>query len=110
MHEAYSHRRVKGEWFRLSAGDVEDFCTIGEADDLDQLPSWVVARQVLNEANGFEWGERDDKALVPTKPAFAVSVYDEDFVMLSALAKQNDRTLKAEMGIALREYFRKHGK
>lgn len=58
-HEAYSHRRVKLEWFRLSPGDVEDFKTISEADAVDDLPSWMVARRVLNEADGFEWGLRD---------------------------------------------------
>lgn len=105
MHEAYSHRRVKGEWFRLSAGDVEDFCTINDADDLDQLPSWVVAMRVLNEAEGFPWGELDEEAIVPNKGGAMVRLTEEEHAMLKELAKHNDRKIIAEVRIAIRNHF-----
>jgi hypothetical protein len=114
MHEAYSHRRVKLEWFRLSAGDVEDFSTISEADNLDQLPSWVVARRVLNEANGFAWGERDDDILPPCKssPRIVFNADENDYAALLQHMSESPVELKlsAIMRRALRLFLESVGK
>ncbi len=73
LHEAFSHRRVKGEWFFLSVADVRLLKIVGpEVNTVDDLPSELVAQWVLNEAKGFEWGERDDDAILPVRPASSV--------------------------------------
>lgn len=78
LHEAFSHRRVRGEWFYLSVADVRLLKSIGvEVNTVDELPSALVAQWVLNEAKGFEWGERNDKALVPVKHCFNVTLSEE---------------------------------
>lgn len=67
MHEAFSHRRVRGEWFNLSEAESELFASIVTADNTDQLPQTLVARRVQNEANNFEWGEQDEFAPIPVR-------------------------------------------
>ncbi len=117
VHEAYSHRRVKLEWFRLSPGDVEDFKTIGEADDIDDLPSWLVARRVLNESNGFEWGEHDPDAAIPKRQADKVPIqFFTNGVLIQAIQNYLDSRRDDEppskrvfLETAIREALEKRG-
>ena len=65
LHQAFSHRRVRGEWFNLTDAEIGLLISVLSADDVDGLPSPVVAQWVLNEANGFEWGQEDKAAKLP---------------------------------------------
>jgi len=65
LHEAFSHLRVRGEWFDLSETDVAAFVGILSADHVDELPSSIVAQRCLNENAGFRWGKMDSRAAVP---------------------------------------------
>lgn len=45
MHRAFMPKRYRGEWFRLTAADVETIRQIARADAIDDLPA--VVRQLL---------------------------------------------------------------
>jgi hypothetical protein len=49
MHAAFSHRRTRGEWFRLTDEEVALVCSVSHADTPDDLPAAVVALHDANE-------------------------------------------------------------
>ena len=53
---------------------------------------------------------KTSKPSVVTKPGPMVRLSESDHKHLAILAKQNSRTLSAEMHLALAEHFRKSGK
>jgi hypothetical protein len=48
MHAAFAHRRIRGEWFRLTHEEVVLFCSVPHADSPDDLPAAVVALHGAN--------------------------------------------------------------
>lgn len=111
LHESFSHRRVKGEWFYLSVADVRLFKSIQvEVNHVDCLPSEVVSQWVLNESRGFQWGEKNERVLTPGAGGFMVRLTEEEHTMLKELADANDRKIVAELRIALRTHFRTNGR
>lgn len=57
MHGAFSHRRIKNEWFRLDETDTALFLSIPSADRVEDLPHAIISMWAANEAEGFEYGE-----------------------------------------------------
>lgn len=114
MHQAFSHRRVKWEWFRLEPDDVALFCAAVAVDSIDDLPSRLVAQRVLNEANGFIWGEEDYSACVPSSmksPRKAFHISDELNDALQEYLKSCDVMPResAVMRAALRDFLTRKG-
>lgn len=66
LHQAFAHRRVKGEWFRLTEEEVALMRSIPSADSPADLPAAVLALRQVNEADGFTWGEKCDATGVPS--------------------------------------------
>lgn len=110
LHQAFSHRRVKLEWFRLTEEDVKLIRSITAADGVDDLPSAIAAQHTINEANGFGWGERDDAAEVCGAPTgFMVRLPDRFRPVMEALRKKNRRPMTEEVQIALEKYVLSEG-
>lgn len=65
LHQAFSHHRVCGEWFKLTEEEVGLIHAIVSADGIDDLPAAVVALWTINEANEFQWGCADADLPVP---------------------------------------------
>lgn len=82
LHEAFAHRRVRLEWFRLTAEDVKLIRSITAADGVDDLPPAIAAQHTLNEANGFVWGEQDDMADIPRRTSRVAVQFPTDWANL----------------------------
>jgi hypothetical protein len=52
LHVAFAHRRVRGEWFRLSDDDVATFGKVGPADAPAGLPGEVTGLFGMNDSLG----------------------------------------------------------
>jgi hypothetical protein len=109
LHEAFAHRRVRGEWFQLDFAEIDLFRQMNEVDTLDDLPSAVVAQRVLNEANGFQWGEHDRKADIPSRGTRPVGIPEPLAVALEEYAKRNFSTLAHVVREAMLEYMKVMG-
>lgn len=108
MHEAFSHRRVKGEWFYLSVADVRLISSVAvECNTIDDLPSAVVAQRVLNEANGFAWGERNDKMPLPVRDTgFTINLGEDRMLVIQQYIRRLKVPVKpAAVVIAAVEQF-----
>lgn len=66
LHQAFSHRRVKGEWFLLTEEEVGLICSIPAANAMSDLPAAVLALRQVNESNRFVWGMQGEKVTVPS--------------------------------------------
>lgn len=49
IHLAFSHRRVRGEWFRLDESEIAAFKSVAHADTPDDLPLSIIALSETNE-------------------------------------------------------------
>lgn len=65
LHQAFSHRRVKREWFRLSRSEVELVKSVPTTNETNELPRLVHRLWKYNLAKGFVWGENNPYAIVP---------------------------------------------
>lgn len=109
MHEAFAHCRVRGEWFMPTVDEVKLFTSIVEADDIDALPSQIVAQRVLNEANGFQWGKMDKTANPPSHGKRMVGIPTPLANALEAWAASRFSDLTTEVRAAVRDYMKQNG-
>lgn len=61
LHEAFAHRRVAGEWFRLTPEDAASLCSMIPLTD-GAVPLWIVELHAANEKAEFAWGESGNVA------------------------------------------------
>jgi Meiotically Up-regulated Gene 113 (MUG113) protein len=57
LHGAFSHRRIRNEWFRMDETDTHLFLSIPAADRWEDLPHAIRGMWAVNEAREFEFGE-----------------------------------------------------
>lgn len=62
MHETFSHCRVRGEWFLMSAEEAAMFSSVTTVNSESEVPAWASSLRERNAEGGFAWGKADPSA------------------------------------------------
>lgn len=94
LHSAFSHCRIRSEWFRLTDAEVAVIKTMSSADSDAEVPKAIVALFGLNRSRDFERPMYDYTAVVPVK-----LLADKKPTLLGTLFVGNVRRILADKGL-----------
>ncbi len=85
LHQAFSHRRVRSEWFRLTPDEVDLLCGVGQANAISDLPDSLLLLRARNETTGFRWGGEPGELPVKINKQLTFKVDREMWATMSRL-------------------------
>lgn len=102
LHRRFASCHVRGEWFRLSAGDVASICLLGRTDTADDLPASLQPAESARSRCCL------GPNAVPTVP-LRIRVPQDVLDALDRLVGLNHRTRTQEIALAIEDRLRAHG-